>query len=179
VRLVWHLMTDWHCRRAIEVAEQFADGIASAEELAAAREVVRWRDRHTVSYLAHNLAREYIHVGDMRLVSPLWLKDHARGAGGESAEAAIEAQLVMLLRDIGGNPFQTHKVPPAWLAWNDRTVPVIATFIYRDRDFERLPILADALEDAGCDNADLLAHCRGPGPHVRGCWVVDLLLGKS
>ena len=66
-----------------------------------------------------------------------------------------------------------------WLRWNDGTLVRIAQAIYDNRAFDRLPILADALEDAGCDNADILAHCRGPGPHVRGCWVVDLLLGKS
>jgi hypothetical protein len=68
---------------------------------------------------------------------------------------------------------------PDWLTWNDGTVYKIALGIYEDDAFERMPILADALEDAGCDNADILAHCRGDGPHVRGCWVVDLLLGKS
>jgi hypothetical protein len=51
--------------------------------------------------------------------------------------------------------------------------------IYADRAFDRLPILADALEEAGCTDADILAHCRGPGPHARGCWVVDLILGKT
>ena len=55
----------------------------------------------------------------------------------------------------------------------------LAQGIYEERAFDRLPILADALEDAGCDNADILSHCRGPGPHARGCWVVDLLLGKK
>jgi hypothetical protein len=55
----------------------------------------------------------------------------------------------------------------------------LAQAIYDDRAFDRLPILADALEEAGCDTADILAHCRGPGPHVRGCWVVDLILGKQ
>ena len=55
----------------------------------------------------------------------------------------------------------------------------IAQAIYDKRAFDRMPILADALEDAGCDNADILAHCRGPNEHVRGCWVVDLILGKQ
>ena len=55
----------------------------------------------------------------------------------------------------------------------------IAQGIYDERAFDRLPILADALEDAGCDNADILAHLRSPGPHVRGCWAVDLILGKK
>jgi hypothetical protein len=51
--------------------------------------------------------------------------------------------------------------------------------MYESRHFSPMPILADALQDAGCDNPDVLDHCRGPGPHVRGCWVVDLVLGKG
>jgi hypothetical protein len=70
-------------------------------------------------------------------------------------------------------------VNSAWLLWNAATVWKIAQAIYDDRAFDCLPILADALEEAGCDNADILDHCRGPGPHVRGCWVVDMLLGKE
>jgi hypothetical protein len=50
--------------------------------------------------------------------------------------------------------------------------------MYKSRDFTPMPILADALQDAGCDNAEILAHCRGDSPHIRGCWVVDLVLGK-
>jgi len=65
---------------------------------------------------------------------------------------------------------------PAWLT---PTVQSIAACIYQDRAFDRLPILADALEEAGCTNADVLLHCRQPGEHVRGCWVVDLVLGKK
>jgi hypothetical protein len=84
-----------------------------------------------------------------------------------------------LIRDILGNPFRPITIDPVWTAWNDQTVPRIAQAIYADRTFDHLPILADALEDAGCSDADILAHCRGPGPHVRGCWVVDLLLGKT
>ncbi len=66
-----------------------------------------------------------------------------------------------------------------WLAWNDGAIPKMAQAIYDDRAFDRLPILADALEDAGCDNQEILDHCRSNGEHVRGCWVVDLILGKS
>jgi hypothetical protein len=66
-----------------------------------------------------------------------------------------------------------------WLAWNDGTVRRIAQGIYEEGAFDRLPILADALLDAGCDDEDLIAHCRQPGPHVRGCWAVDLILGKE
>ena len=64
-------------------------------------------------------------------------------------------------------------------AWNDGTVLKLARAIHDEEAFGRLPILGDALEDAGCTNAEMLKHCRGPGPHIPGCWVVDLLLGKG
>jgi hypothetical protein len=90
-----------------------------------------------------------------------------------------------LLRCIFGNPFRPVTVNPAWLAWNGGTVFKLAQAAYENRDLpsghldtSRLSILADALEEAGCSDADLLAHLRGPGPHCRGCWAVDLILGK-
>jgi hypothetical protein len=73
-------------------------------------------------------------------------------------------------------PFRPVALNPAWLT---STVKKPAQSIYDDRAFDRLPILADALEDAGCDNQDVLSHCRSTGEHVRGCWVVDLVLGKE
>ncbi|MCE9565688.1 MAG: hypothetical protein K8U57_27000 [Planctomycetes bacterium] len=83
----------------------------------------------------------------------------------------------MLLRDIYGNPFHPVVIEPSWLT---STVIVLAEGIYADRAFDRMPILADALQDAGCNSNDILAHCREPnGVHVRGCWVVDLVLGKA
>jgi len=84
-----------------------------------------------------------------------------------------------LLREIFGNPFRRGTVAPSWLAWNDGTVEKIAQAVYDGRHHDRLPILGDALEDAGCANAAILAHCRQPGEHVRGCWVVDLLLQRG
>jgi hypothetical protein len=100
-------------------------------------------------------------------------------AWDEAARRTELGQQAALLRDIAGNPFRRAAVDPAWLAWNGGTVRNIAQAIYGEKAFERMPILADALEDAGCDDADILNHCRAPGVHVRGCWVVDLLLGKS
>ena len=88
-------------------------------------------------------------------------------------EIAIQANL---LRDILGNPFRPVIFDPAW---RTATVSSFAERIYADRAFADLPILADALEDAGCTSADVLEHCRRPGEHARGCWVVDLVLGKS
>jgi len=87
-----------------------------------------------------------------------------------------EFAVTSLLREIIGSPFRPVRVAPRWL-----TSPVVtlAATMYESREFTPMPILADALEEAGCDNPDVLTHCRGPGPHVRGCWVVDLILGKS
>jgi hypothetical protein len=81
-----------------------------------------------------------------------------------------------LLRDVVGNPFRRVALEPTWLTPN---VTAIAANIYEERAFDRLPILADALEEAGCINTDVLSHCRGVGPHMRGCWVVDLLTGRK
>ena len=85
-------------------------------------------------------------------------------------------QNLPVLRCIVGNPFRPATLDPSWLT---STVVALARGIYEDRAFDRMTILADALQDAGCDSEDVLNHCRGPGPHVRGCWVVDLVLGKS
>lgn len=79
-------------------------------------------------------------------------------------------------RDVAGNPFRPVTFDPHW---RSETAVSLASGIYTERAFDRMPILADALEEAGCDHADVLSHCRGDGPHTRGCWVVDLLLGKA
>ena len=100
-------------------------------------------------------------------------------AGWSAAGLEERQEQLALLRDIIGNPFQSVALDPAWSAWNDGTLSKLAQDIYNDRAFDRLPVLADALEDAGCDNAELLSHLRGPGPHVRGCWALDLILGRS
>ncbi|QJW94016.1 hypothetical protein [Frigoriglobus tundricola] len=79
------------------------------------------------------------------------------------------------LREIFGNPFR----PVDFAPWRTGTAVSLARQLYESRDFSALPILADALQDAGCDDTDVLGHCRGNGPHVRGCWVVDGVLGKG
>ena len=94
---------------------------------------------------------------------------------GKTTDRLPATQSASVLRDIFGNPFRPVTLDPAWLT---PQVVNLARDIYDNRAFGSLSILSDALEDAGCDN-DILAHCRGPGPHVRGCWVVDLLLGKE
>lgn len=99
-----------------------------------------------------------------------------RKAGDAAAETAAQAGLV---RELFGNPFRPVSFDPAWLRWNDGVVERLARLIHDDRAFDHLPILADALEEAGCDNADMLAHCRHTNTHVRGCHVVDLVLSTA
>jgi len=95
------------------------------------------------------------------------------------AERAREcAHQSAILRDMF-IPFHGAAIALPFLQWNETCVVRIAGSIYWERRFQDLPILADALEEAGCTDADILNHCRQPGEHVRGCWVVDLLLGKS
>jgi hypothetical protein len=84
-----------------------------------------------------------------------------------------------LMRDLFGNPFRPVKVERAWLKWNGGAIEAIAQSIYQERAFDRLPVLADALEDAGCHDESILSHLRGPAPHAQGCWVVDGILGRA
>lgn len=97
---------------------------------------------------------------------PLW----------QSTRKRVENDYPLLLREIIGNPFRAVSLPVTWLT---PKVVAMGQQIYDDRAFDRLPILGDALEEGGCTNAEVLNHCRGPGPHVRGCWAVDLVLGKG
>jgi hypothetical protein len=83
-----------------------------------------------------------------------------------------------LIADLLGNPFQTIEIKQSWLEWNCGAVGAIAQTTYDDLAFGDMPILADALESAGCTHSDLLTHCRDGAFHVRGCWALDLLLGK-
>ena len=102
----------------------------------------------------------------------------------------ISGQICDLFREVIGNPFAERVVVgPGWersggvvAGWMTRvgeTARLIAAGVQAEQAFDRLPILADALEDDGCTDAELLAHLRGPGPHVRGCWALDVVLGKS
>ena len=99
-----------------------------------------------------------------------------RYEAGNAAWKTERRKHASYIREVFGNPFRPATVNPAWLT---STVVSLAQAIYAERAFDRLPILADALEDAGCDNVDILNHCRQPGVHVRGCWCVDSLLGKE
>jgi hypothetical protein len=111
--------------------------------------------------------------------------DEAREAGFAIMHAA-EPLVCRMVREVFGNPFRPVALDPSWLTWSDSTVRKLAEAAYNERqlpegtlDPSRLALLADALEDAGCTEAHLLHHLRSPGPHCRGCWAADLVLGKE
>jgi hypothetical protein len=108
--------------------------------------------------------------------STVWANASYSGQSWRATRRLAWSIRSQLLRDIFGNPFRPVAFDSHW-----RTADVLglARAIYDDRAFERMPILADALMDAGCENEEIINHCRGEGPHVRGCWVVDLILGKE
>jgi hypothetical protein len=194
-RRVWPVIADERCRRAVEVAERVADGLATHEEqrvatgaanaamlelmAAGAGSYRQWRHHHWArcAYLAVRPTGSRGFVGDVTdaafsatraaSIPPLWTV--------EMPEVEQRAQ-ADLLRDVCGNPFRPAIFAPQW---RTDTVLALARQMYDSRDFTATSILADALQDAGCDNEHILNHCRGPGPHVRGCWVVDLVLGKE
>jgi hypothetical protein len=196
-RRVWPQMTEGASRRAVEMAERLADGGAEKDR-SALRKAARKASNNAVRNDARAAGRAAAGVVERKIepfvesirhnaaVACAWVA--ARRAdpkyteptkGDEAYEAALphEGSLQChLLRCIMGNPFRPVALDTAWLM---PAVVNLTQAIYQDRAFDHLPVLADALEEAGCVNADLLTHCRGPGPHVRGCWVVDAVLGKT
>jgi hypothetical protein len=194
---VWHLLTDVRSRRAVEVAERYAEGEADPATLRAAwleagracqargtagfRSTVKTNAAAAAALAAHRNHSARAVAG--RVFATVW---YGEGLNNEARRGEERAAHLVLVRCVFGDTLQPVTIDPAWRSWNDGTVPQLAQAIYENRtlpegtlDTTRLAVLADALEEAGCDDADLLAHCRGPGPHVRGCWVVDLLLGKK
>lgn len=153
-------------RLAIEVAERHADGRATNEELRLAHAAAR------------EASKEWVETWEQPRAA-LWATYQEVWTAAFNVSRHTEAELqCRLLRELfGPSVYRPVLLHPAWLSWNGGTVHSIAQGIYDDRAFDRLPILADALEEAGCDNADILAHCREPGIHCRGCWVVDAVLG--
>jgi hypothetical protein len=191
-RLLWNLLPDERSRAAVVAAEQYADGLLQEEELrrafqaasdaslATGRNPDCWpdtrlrlrRDRaphqlwvaaFTVGFATGSYAGDVaMHIDSAKNAPPWLLPD----APTRSA----------LLRCIFGNPF--HRVTVDFL-WLTPSVTALARDIYENRVLSELPLLADALEQAGCHEASILDHCRERSLHARGCWVVDLLLEKS
>jgi hypothetical protein len=168
-RRIWPLLKTARARHAVETSERYADDRARLKELKAAYGATTGV---SAAELAAGWAAKLGRVKAPRLAA-IWA---ARAAADWRGESEAQAEL---LRDVFGDCFERFTINPTWLTWNDGAVRNIAEAIYEERTFEQMPILADALEDAGCDNAEILNHCRAPGVHVRGCWAVDLLLGKG
>jgi hypothetical protein len=198
------LLDDKPTWEAVLLAERFADGLATARELDDAREAVNQLYADTYERVPRHAIRATIRCSitaakDLRQLNFTWADvalaleltsippDELYEASEEWEDAANNPfwetdlipgeEMAHLLRDIVGNPFQRVAFDPAW---RTSDVVALARGIYDDRAFDRMPILADALQDAGCNNRDILNHCRNTSKlHTRGCWVVDLALGKS
>jgi hypothetical protein len=168
-RFIWQEFADESFRQAVEIAEAYAEGLATESDRKRA-----WRNAHTVGWKVGAVGVHWATinaVGDQPFARffPHYVIEHSN-KGNESELVAH------WLLDIFGNPFRPVAHNPTWLT---STAVSLAGGIYADRAFDRLPILADALEDAGCSDEAILGHLRGPGPHVAGCWAVDLILGKE
>jgi hypothetical protein len=189
--LVWELLTDERSRHAVEVAERFADGLATHEELEAARVPAR----EAVAGVLLGTKARYAMFAAEAVTRTDWSPQLMAGHAANGASAGAGPRLggrerlsreADLLRDVVGSPLplQPAVVDPAVLSWNGGVVRRLARAAYDDRlpsgllDNARLAVLGDALEEAGCTDAELLGHLRGPGPHVRGCHVLDALLDK-
>jgi len=196
-RRVWHLL-DGTCRKAVEAAEISIDEGLSDIELAELKQALESAKRQDGD---HSLTMAYYGVryvlGSLAPYHPMMCCRYATpGFAAVSAWASCSndrstdelrqiwdltrsseqmAQSVLLREIFGVLHFRprTLESPPS------RAPVALAQAIYDERAFDRLPILADALEDAGCTNQDILSHCRGGGEHCRGCWPLDLLLGKE
>jgi hypothetical protein len=189
LRLVWDLLADPREREAVAVCERFAEGQATAAELEAARRAAFAHALNQSSFATNTgfainyaagksftenaVTRSIRSACVARCVGP---RIKEGGVPTDSAEwrAAARAQADLLREVFGTSGHSTFS--PAWRTDNAVT---LARQMYESRDFGAMPILADALQDAGCYNDDILTHCRDANqPHVRGCWVVDLVLGK-
>jgi hypothetical protein len=180
-RRVWHLLTDADSRAAAEAAERFADGLERKGHLS----TVRARARRVTfvqrgaAYIAWRAAFDKLPSVISSIARGTVYNAAAHPGGGWRNWSDVEQESVAvaaLLRDIFGNPFHPVAVDPTWLT---STVVQLAEQMYDSRDFSAMPILGDALMDAGCFDEAIQTHCRGPGPHVRGCHIVDACLGKS
>jgi hypothetical protein len=183
---VWYGLHDDRSREAIAVADRYADGLADAAELIAAQQgaVAAWKDLPVESVKQSRMARKASWSTKQAAALACW----AAGPelDGAQSRRAIRGQTTAqrcvfahFLRDLYASPFRPPPaILPAWLTCNGGAVRHIAQALYDEGRFDELPVLADALEEAGCSEAAILAHCRDDGLHVRGCWVVDLLLAR-
>ena len=186
-RDIWVLLPDPRSRSAVEVAERFADDEATRRELWTAK-----RDAVSATGIAANAAYWAASAkpsGPLLNAFDAASDAYARAMVGEARRdvaalwdaAQVQSQRIQvsLVREVIGNPFRACPLDPHWLAWENRTIVLLARGIYDDRAFDRMPILGDALEEAGCPYEAVLEHCRSEGEHLRGCWVLDSVLGRE
>ena len=166
---IWHLLTDARSQRAVETAERYADGKATEAELNSAWNAMR----EAVAASAMAAARDAVTAS---ATAAAWCVNTAVSWAAWHADETINQAI--FVRDIF-NPWLTPMIPLAWLTWHDGLPVSMAWRMYDTRDFADMPVLADGLEEAGCQDQDILGHCRSGGEHVRGCWLLDLLMGKS
>lgn len=172
-------------RRALEVCELYADGLVAPQDFSLTEErapiwvrMALWATPFNAAQATAN--RMASRVRETATDPYVFVERDGRTEVHVSPEGKLLAAPVYVrqcgfLRDIFCNPLRPIDADPRWLT---STVRDLAHAIYDYRAYDCFPILADALEDAGSDNADVLAHCRSDGPHVKGCWVVDMVLGK-
>ncbi len=184
-RKIWGLLQAGCCQESVEIAERFVDGCATDEErLEAGRRAWKYFvDSRTAgngnAYASAATCCDRPGEHSKLFRHALQVYWNLRHNGSPIDTPLPDTFFCAAVREVVGNPFRTPEVDPAWLGWNDGAVVKMARVIYEERRFEDLPILGDALEDAGCACPDLLAHCHQGGEHYRGCWVVDLVLGKG
>lgn len=190
-RRVLHLVADPKLLELHAAAEAFADGTGTIEDLDRLRVESSYRGFSCISDdmtgdRFHDLLNHQPRAAfATEAVGLLGARDaHSSVIGYNNAAVALcgehfageTALQCDLFRDVFGNPFRKTEFDKSW---RTSTVKALAKQMYDSREFGAMPILADALQDAGCDDEAILAHCREPREHVRGCWVIDLVLGKS
>jgi len=184
-RRFWSLAPDT-CRELIEFGERYADKRNTDERITkqqitdAQSDCQKYARGQPAGIKCAFAAVECLlrsrMLGEVMAWASRAVVDDARDEQAERGRIVERRVQIVLMRDIFGNPFHPITLSPSWLT---STVVALAQGIYEDRAFDRMPILADALMDAGCSNEDILNHCRGPGPHTRGCFAIDLILGKE
>ena len=215
-RRIWNLLPDERSRRAVEMSERYADGLASKQEMSAAQgmatEALRNIEERCRPIESPFGSFKGLSEEDKTALEATWYlaskqKAAAKAAKGvgratdrtstiteemsQAAGWAFIAEMIgtarpiwdksrhnyiVIIKCIFGNPFDSKTINPSWLT---PQVVSLAQAIYFDRLFELMSELGDVLEKTGCDDPEILSHCRSQNPHTRGCWVVDSLLGKG
>ena len=158
---------------AIDLAERFADGQATTHQLASSRFAGRFQSGNAAWAVCWDPAEDARGMAERASAWAAGLLGEVHGTNLPRRERTIDFEL---FHEIANHLIEPAHIDPLWLAWNDGTVRQLAETIYDERSWDQMPILGDALEDAGCQDERILGHCRRGGPHVRGCWLLDLIL---